>query len=69
VEELLELTGLRPGCVPPFGSLFGLPTWCDQALTAQTRINFNIGDHSVSVGIRFDDYRRIEEIRIGRIAK
>ncbi|MCP4676767.1 MAG: hypothetical protein GY854_14885 [Deltaproteobacteria bacterium] len=68
-EELLALTGLEPGCVPPFGSLFGLTTWCDEKLTGEPRINFNIGDHSVSVGMRFKDYRSIESLRIGRIAK
>ena len=31
-EEVLELTGLTPGSIPPFGSLFGLPTLCDERL-------------------------------------
>ena len=31
-DELLELTGLTPGAVPPFGSLFGLQTICDPKL-------------------------------------
>src|SRR5262245_27737056 len=28
-EEVEQLTGLQPGSIPPFGSLFGLPTYCD----------------------------------------
>jgi len=68
-EELLELTGLTPGCVPPFGSLFGLPCLCDQRLSSQPRIHFNIGDHAASVGMSFDDYVRIESPRLERIAK
>src|SRR5271166_6610835 len=28
-EEVLELTGLTPGSIPPFGSLFNLSTHCD----------------------------------------
>lgn len=68
-EELLELTGLEPGCVPPFGSLFGLPTSCDDRLALQPQINFNAGDHAVSVGMAFDDYVRIESPRLDRIAK
>jgi Ala-tRNA(Pro) deacylase len=31
-EEVLELTGLAPGSIPPLGSLFGLPTLCDERL-------------------------------------
>src|SRR5207253_4468530 len=48
-EEVEQLTGLQPGSIPPFGSLFGLATWCDPALGAQTTINFNAGDHAISV--------------------
>jgi len=28
-EEVMELTGLTPGSIPPFGSLFNLSTHCD----------------------------------------
>src|SRR6476646_9743829 len=31
-EEVEQLTRLTPGSIPPFGSLFGLPTWCDQRM-------------------------------------
>src|SRR3954462_14491514 len=31
-EEVEQLTTLAPGSIPPFGSLFGLPTWCDESL-------------------------------------
>src|SRR5262245_8290200 len=40
-EEVLEKTGLQPGSLPPFGSLFGLPTYCDPALGEHASINFN----------------------------
>ncbi|MBW2535057.1 MAG: hypothetical protein JRI55_26430 [Deltaproteobacteria bacterium] len=68
-EELLELTGLTPGCVPPFGSLFGLPTRCDEKLAEQPRINFNAGDHGVSIGMNFADYAAVEQPILGRIAR
>src|SRR5438093_4104242 len=42
-EEVEQLTGLAPGSIPPFGSLFALPTWCDERLSQQPRINFNAG--------------------------
>jgi Ala-tRNA(Pro) deacylase len=59
-EEVERLTGLRPGSIPPFGSLFGLPTWCDPALGDNQSINFNAGDHSISVHMSYADYVRAE---------
>jgi Ala-tRNA(Pro) deacylase len=59
-EEVEQLTGLRPGSIPPFGSLFGLPTTCDPALGAASPINFNAGDHAVSVHMAYGDFVRAE---------
>jgi Ala-tRNA(Pro) deacylase len=68
-EEVLELTGLAPGSIPPLGSLFNLPTWCDAALAQQSRINFNAGDHAISISLAFADYQRAEEPRLGQFAE
>jgi Ala-tRNA(Pro) deacylase len=59
-EELTELTTLAPGSIPPFGQLFGLPTYCDDRLSDQARINFNAGDHAVSVSLAVADYIAVE---------
>ena len=59
-DEILTLTGLRPGSIPPFGSLFGLPTFCDPALAENATINFNAGEHSISISIAYSDYVRAE---------
>ena len=67
-EEVLERTGLAPGSIPPFGSLFGLPTLCDQRLGEQEFINFNAGDHSISVSLRYADYLRVERPELGLFA-
>jgi Ala-tRNA(Pro) deacylase len=68
-EEVLQLTGLTPGAIPPFGSLFGLITWCDRRLAEQPTINFNAGDHSVSISMTYRDFERIEQPRIGEFAE
>jgi Ala-tRNA(Pro) deacylase len=60
-EEVEHLTGLQPGSIPPFGSLFGLPTHCDPELAANESINFNAGDHSVSVHMRYADFLASEK--------
>lgn len=67
-EELSELTGLPPGAVPPFGSLFGLPTYCDTRLGENERINFNAGDNSISISLRYEDYLKIENPTLGSFA-
>ena len=67
-DEGAELTGLQPGSIPPFGSLFGLPTWCDSRLVNEPTINFNAGDHSISIQIAFDAYRDVEQPRMGDFA-
>jgi Ala-tRNA(Pro) deacylase len=59
-EEVEQLTGLQPGSIPPFGSLFGLPTRCDPALGENERINFNAGDHAISVSMTHADYLAVE---------
>lgn len=59
-EEVEQLTGLQPGSIPPFGSLFGLPTHCDPALGQNATINFNAGDHAISVQMTYADYVALE---------
>jgi len=60
-EEVQNITGLQPGSIPPFGSLFGLPTYCDPALSENASINFNAGDHAVSIQMTYGDYVIIEK--------
>jgi len=68
-EEVQELTGLKPGSIPPFGSLFDLPTFCDSALGENEHINFNAGEHAVSVSLRYCDYMRIEQPQMETITQ
>jgi Ala-tRNA(Pro) deacylase len=68
-EEVLELTGLAPGSIPPFGSLFNLPTWCDVRLANEPQINFNAGDHTISLSISFETYRTAEKPTLAEVAE
>jgi Ala-tRNA(Pro) deacylase len=68
-EEVEQLTGLAPGSIPPFGSLFGLATWCDQRLADQPRINFNAGDHAISISMTYSDYLAAEQLTLGHYAE
>jgi len=68
-EEVLDLTGLTPGSIPPFGSLFSLPTYCDQHLADEPVINFNAGDHARSISLPFAEFQRLEQPETGRFAE
>lgn len=67
--EVEELTGLKPGSIPPFGSLFGLTTYCDRLLSENHRINFNAGDHGVSISLPYAEYLRVERPELGEFAE
>ena len=68
-EEVAEITGLTPGSIPPFGSLFGLPTICDERLSENEAINFNAGSHTNSIQMTYADYIAYESPSIARVAK
>jgi Ala-tRNA(Pro) deacylase len=60
-EEVESLTGLQPGSIPPFGSFFDLPTYCEPALAENQSINFNAGDHAISIQMCHADYMAVEK--------
>jgi Ala-tRNA(Pro) deacylase len=60
-EEVLDLTGLQPGSIPPFGSLFNLSTYVDPALAEHPSINFNAGDHAISIQMTHADFLKAEQ--------
>ncbi|MFQ5489091.1 MAG: aminoacyl-tRNA deacylase [Phycisphaerae bacterium] len=67
-DEVLRMTGLTPGAIPPFGSLFDLGTFCDERLADNEWINFNAGAHTVSIGMSYADYLAVEQPTLGRFA-
>ncbi len=59
-DELLELTGLVPGCVPPFGPpILPFELCLDQAATQNPRIAFNAGSLTDSIILAMSDYLAI----------
>jgi Ala-tRNA(Pro) deacylase len=68
-EEVLDLTSLTPGSIPPFGSLFEMNTICDARLQDNDRINFNAGSHTDSIQMTYADYLRYESPTLAEIAK
>jgi len=60
--EVLEVTGCRPGAVPPFGSLWNVATYADTSILEQgPSINFNAGLRTHSVNLGWDAYACVEK--------
>lgn len=59
-EELASLTGLSPGCIPPFGRpVFELPLYVDAHTLELPRIAFSLGSHERSVVMKTADWARV----------
>lgn len=68
-DELLEVTGLTLGAVPPFGSLFGIDTVCDSGLADNESINFNAGSQTDSLQMAYADWERVEAPRVAAFGR
>jgi prolyl-tRNA editing enzyme YbaK/EbsC (Cys-tRNA(Pro) deacylase) len=59
-EELMELTGLVPGSVPPFGQpILPFPLYVDPSVLANDRVAFNAGSLTDSMVMPIGDYERL----------
>jgi prolyl-tRNA editing enzyme YbaK/EbsC (Cys-tRNA(Pro) deacylase) len=59
-DELLQLTGLVPGSVPPFGKpILPFDLCVDTSLTHNTKIAFNAGSLTDSIIMLRQDYMRV----------
>jgi Ala-tRNA(Pro) deacylase len=59
----------KVGAMPPFGNVFGLPTYCESTLSANREIEFNAGTHEETVRMAFDDYLRLANPRFAHFAQ
>jgi prolyl-tRNA editing enzyme YbaK/EbsC (Cys-tRNA(Pro) deacylase) len=59
-EELMDVTGLVPGSVPPFGRpILEVDLYVDPSVTANDRVAFNAGSLTDSIIMTASDYRRV----------
>ena len=59
-DELADLTGLVPGCIPPFGRpILDLDLYVDRSILDNDRIAFNAGSLTDSMILDRTDYLRI----------
>lgn len=67
-NEVLKLTSVEVGAVPPFGNLFKLPLYVDNLLGENEEIVFNAGDHSKSIKIKYEDFIKLTGPIVGEFS-
>jgi len=56
------------GAMPPFGNLYGVPTFVDKHLAEQDYIVFEAGTHTDGIKMSYRDYERIVKPRVEDLA-
>jgi Ala-tRNA(Pro) deacylase len=56
------------GAMPPFGNIYGLPTYLDRSLAQQDYIVFEAGTHTDAIKMSYRDYEKIAKPQIEDLA-
>ena len=56
------------GAMPPFGNLYGLPTYVEQSLAEQDYIVFEAGTHTDAIKMSYRDYEKIVKPKVNDLA-
>jgi Ala-tRNA(Pro) deacylase len=56
------------GAMPPFGNLYGLPTYVDKHLAEQDYIVFEAGTHTDAIKMSYSDYEKIVKPKVEELA-
>ena len=66
-----EFSNLFPDCevgaMPPFGNLYGMDIYADDALAEDDEIAFNAGSHTELMRLAFGDFQRLAEPKMAKI--
>ena len=54
-----NLKGVKIGAIPPFGKIWGLPTFVDRGLMRNPKIIVSVGDYNWSIKISKDNLRKL----------
>lgn len=68
-EEVLSVTSVPIGAVPPFGDIFGIPLYMDERARINDRVAFNAGLHTKSISLSEAAYESVTHPVIGDFAK
>lgn len=56
-----EFPDCEPGAMPPFGNLYGLRVYVDQALAEDRQIAFNAGSHAELIQMDYQQFEQLAE--------
>ena len=63
-----EFASIFPDCaagaMPPFGNLYGLPTYVDQHLAGEDYIVFEAGTYTEAIKLSYRDYERVVKAQV-----
>jgi Ala-tRNA(Pro) deacylase len=60
--------GCEVGAMPPFGNLYGMDVYVSRLLAEDTEIAFNAGSHTELVRMAYEDFVRLVNPKIVRLA-
>src|SRR2546428_8455376 len=67
-----EFKSLFPDCavgaMPPFGNLYGVPTYVDKSLSQENYIVCEAGTHTDAIRLSYRDYQKIVKPRVDDLA-
>jgi Ala-tRNA(Pro) deacylase len=67
-----EFGPLFPGCdvgaMPPFGNLYGMKVYADEALADEEQIAFNAGTHTAQIRMSFAEFERLVQPTVADIS-
>ena len=55
-DEVLQVTSVQIGGVPPFGNLFGIPVYLERSMLVNEQLDCNAGSRGISLTMNVADY-------------
>jgi Ala-tRNA(Pro) deacylase len=73
LAEEEEFEGSFPDCevgaMPPFGNLYGVPVYAEEALAEDETIVFRAGTHTDTMSVKYADFERLVEPTVCEFAR
>jgi len=61
--------GVELGAMPPFGNLYGMKVFADEALSKDAQIAFNAGSHTELLQLDYADFERLAEPKVANFSR
>jgi len=61
--------GVELGAMPPFGNLYGMKVFADEALSKDAQIAFNAGSHTELLQLDYADFERLAKAKVANFSR